>query len=246
VWDSSGNFSQMGNLYNGLLTTLTSNCHTSGKINGAFLFNGSTHYVLTQNNTSLNFTNGISDLPFSISAWIKQDDLTGTQTIACKEDVWQLLSFNGQIGLTLKNGVDFNYCLTTTSISVNEWNYIVINYDGVNFTVIINTYPMTITSGIIGSYTTMSNNLSGELIGADKTSGIISYYFSGEIDNILVADRILTNYEIEGLWNRGRGTEGCYGLYQFTSSSSDSSTSVNSNSSSSSTSIDSNSSSSLT
>ena len=74
------------------------------------------------------------------------------------------------------------------------------------------------------------------------SANVSTGFFNGYIDNVLIIDKKINEIEAEVLWNQGRGTDQCSGIYRYTSSSTSSSSSIDS-SSSSSTSISSSSSS---
>jgi len=236
IWDSTGNFNNIGELYDNTQTKiLTKNHSVIGKINRAINFSNNM-YVKTKNNTDFNFTNGIHDTPFSVSMWINWRGNNGYMFLVSKTGVWSIYTANGWfLGLALHNGANAHtFCFQPLStpyfLHLNQWDHIVVTYDTTNANMYINgqNYPLT-GDVYTGTYVTMANLNNPLYIGNESEfsgSGFIGY-----IDNIIIANKVFSSIEIEGLYNHGYGTEECHGIYEYTSSSSSSNSSSSSTSS---------------
>ncbi|MFA7219274.1 MAG: LamG-like jellyroll fold domain-containing protein [Synergistaceae bacterium] len=242
IWDESGDFRQIGRLYSGTGTISTSTKSRTGIINRAINFDGVNDYVVTYDNTSLNFINSGVDTPCTISFWIYPEDADlGGSYILYKDETWGVYIQDSRIIFEAYDGTAIRYASTITKpVRSLEWNHIVITYDGTvsGFAFYYNGKSVQKTSFDIGSYVGMDNKYSTMYMATRKEQ----YYYGGTIDNILILNRNINSIEVEGLFNRGKATEDCEGVCLYTSSSS-SYSSLSSESSSSS--VDSSSSTSL-
>jgi len=240
VWDSSGNYSHMGDLRSGVSYIPTSTVSVSGKLNRAFLFNGINQYVEVPQGTSLNFSTGGVDDPFAVAFWMYPNDVVFQRTLLHKHKSWRVYLQNSRIYLELYDGASTLIIYTTATILPAAWQFIAISYDGANAQIYVNAQNRTDASVDTG-YVSMGNAITKFYMGSNNTQ---TSMYDSVLDNVIVIRRDVTQIEIEGLYNMGVGTETCSGLYEYMSSTSSSSSSVDSSSSSSSSSVDSSSSSS--
>jgi hypothetical protein len=232
VWDSSGNFSQIGDFRSGGLSSYTVDNSISGKINNALYFSEiGMNNVLIPPGVNLNFKDGLIDSAFSIFLWVKPYDDIGTRYLISKENVWDLFLTNNYINLKLIDGLNTRTVSSSSTVVVNQWNLITVIYDGSLGSIYINNTDVTDSQVDIG-YSSMSDLSTSLYIGSSPSGD----WFEGGIDNVLILDKPADIVELEGLWNMGIGTENCSDTVKYTSSSSSSSTSNSSSSSSSSSS----------
>lgn len=215
VWDSTGNYSNLGTLYNGSTAIATTSKHVTGKINGALSLNGTSNYIKVNKNTLFNFTNTFYDTQFSLSLWIKPNDTLNLQDILEKSYVWNLQLFNEQLWLTFYNGFDYRQFITGSAVTDNSWRHLVFAFDGTDLTIYNNCTSISFTDTSVG-YTTMANDNDYFFIGKDISD---TFFYNGAIDSVMIVDRCLTELEVQSLWNMGNGTENCHGIFGFTSSS---------------------------
>jgi len=230
VWDSSGDFSQMGTFKSNGSNELTSNRSTIGKVNNALRFKASEeNNIEIPSGTKLNFTNGTVDTPFSVCFWVYPLNPSGPQTIISKNNVWSVSLVGAKVKAILTDGANTRSVESLSTLSINKWSFIVVTYDGSTLKTYVNAVNDSGVQSDVG-YVSMDNLNSISTIGSDASSD----WMDGLIDNLLVVNKEVNSLEMEGMWNMGRGTEECSAILAFTSSSDSSSSSIDSSSSSSS------------
>lgn len=102
----------------------------------ALYFDGSNDYVEVADSDKLSFTDGVDDLPFSISAWVKMDDATSFPIAAKYTSVgeWLFLS-NSSDKLRLRVITDGSNFLDITSNDTltayeGKWTHLAVTYAG--------------------------------------------------------------------------------------------------------------------
>ena len=203
VADSSGNGR------NGI--TVNSPVWTAGKLNNCLNFNGTNQYVNCNSIASFERTQA-----FSIETWIKTAtnnvgmicakavDATTYRGYALYIDtgklVFYLISDN-----TIGNQITVN---TTATINDNNWHHVVLTYNGSSNASGIIIYK----DGVSVPLTTTSNALSATIVNAAsftigaRNSGVSSY-ITGNLDELLVYDKVLSLSEVTFRYNSGNGTE---------------------------------------
>lgn len=253
VQSQSNDFRLTGEFISGGVQLNTENRHVTGKVNGALHCNAaSADYIVTPTSTLLNFGNGTSDSPFSISLWVyptssiilARDILRKGYEGTPKTDGWDLYAANtNALHLKMYDGKGITgyrgRWTANNALVANTWNHIIVTYNGVGGTTAYNgvrIYVNVVRKDTIdynsGAYTAM-NNINEPIYMAHSAVG---NDFDGYIDQVVVFDKALSMVEMQALYNLGRGTKECKGEYWRTSSSSSSSYSSSSNSSSSSSS----------
>ncbi|MCB9771318.1 MAG: VCBS repeat-containing protein [Candidatus Omnitrophica bacterium] len=200
-------------------TNVTSSANTStlskaGKINSAFGFNGTSHFVNMDN-----LLNKIRyDNKGSFSMWIKPE--AGST----------LLSFGGVGGYFSMEWYEANQSLSfavsgggtpisattpTGSVAVNNWVHVAVVQDGVNLKIYINGveqplfYWMQSNKGAWFSY--VSSGLNYGRMGAFNNSSnptSNNSFFKGNIDDVrYYSNKALIPHEVWGIYNNGAGTE---------------------------------------
>lgn len=204
VYDFSGNGNN-GTCSGASCPTFT----TSGKLNGAFTFDGNSDYVNVSNDTSLDLVN------FTVATWIKSNiDQDGTDRVIVSHGVNYILQFDhsnvdfqGAVAFRVGGSTWYNSDGPVT-ISKDTWHYAVGVYDGTFLRFYLD--GIEATNRNIGSVTSETGN---DLhIGSDLG---LTQYFNGTIDEVAIWNRSLSASEIKTIYNRqskyyGQGVNGSY------------------------------------
>jgi len=192
VIDSSGE----GN--DGTAQQNTEDLHTTGKINGALTFNG------TSDRIDIGAV-GIFDSEFAdnwtAGCWVKRIGIANQQMIFNKyfKQYFQCLAGKLSVSVYDKNNaqqVDDDM----GTIPLNDWVHIVVTYGEDTLKAYINgTYSDSFAA--LGPLTVHSDHIR---IGHYNTN----LYFEGILDDIRLYNRVLTAGEISTIYNSGTGTEG--------------------------------------
>ena len=172
---------------------------TAGKIGGALSFDGSNDFVQVM---SPNVPVGAAER--SIVGWFNPNQSGNREFLSYGQRSYRQLvamSINGQSPFFASHGDDL---ATGASVSPGVWNQYAMTFNGATVTLYLN-------GGGIGSKNIPLNTTlydAGLLIGAHVQSpGNNNYfmYFSGEIDEVGIWNRVLSAGEIQTLWNNGDG-----------------------------------------
>jgi len=216
-WDFNGNANDnSGNNNNGTINGVTLVPGKAGIPNTAYSFDGATNYIQVPNATSLNFPTGI----YSMYALVKpQGFYTGVchgNDIIDKGDAdylvgWYTLRFsdglytgvncsspvnvNVQNFLALQNGMTTGYWYNPFIIP-DTWYCVIVVSDGTSVKcymdgVLVSTNMIT---GLLGSNT-------HDLFIGRKNSATFPYWYTGDMDEIRIYDRVLNLQEIDSLCN---------------------------------------------
>ena len=135
----------------------------------------------------------------TIGAWIKPSVLSGTQTILMKNGPFLFRLINDKLHGSIYP--PWTYITGTISLSVDEWQYVMMIYDGVNISLYVN--------GQFDDSVPKTGNLAsnGCLQIGRQTSGSCSgdpdNYFNGSIADVRIWDRALASDEITDLATNG-------------------------------------------
>ncbi len=171
---------------------------TGGKINTAYNFvGGNTDKIIIDAGTGT--IADITDGPLTINAWMRADSLGHQKGIVSGSTAaWGfythisgVLSF-GKIGTDEKKGDDL--------FLLNEWAMVTVTYDGSANSVQFYLNGTADSGGPFAYSTTFTVNL-------EKNIGamINNYWFDGEIDEVGIWTKILSQEEVTELWNDGAG-----------------------------------------
>ncbi len=168
-------------------------------------------YVDCGDNDNLSFGNGVTDSPFSISAWIKIGQTTA-QGIFTKYGSgsstreYLFYTTGGKLRLLFidaSNGAN-NFATGTTSLSINTWYHVACTYDGRGgstayngMTLYINGVSESVTTSG-GSYTAMTNTTQVVEIGKYSTNELL-----GNIDEVSVFNSELSASDVTSIYNSG-------------------------------------------
>ncbi len=173
---------------------------TSGIINDALSFNGTTAWVSVKDSSSLDF----SGSAVSISAWVKQTDNNPNRPVISKRTSYSStgipyeLTIDGTNSISWRvigNSSNLNY---GTELTTNTWYHVGATYDGTTQIIWVNGTNVKSQSRS-GTFTTNNHVL---MIGTDNES---SEWFKGTIDEIGLWSRALSSSEISSLYNNGVG-----------------------------------------
>ncbi len=137
---------------------------------------------------------------FTLAAWIKPGASTGDfEVIAGREGEYMLgLSPDGTLQWSLSTPTrEWGWTPTYTQLQRNVWAHVALVYDGTQVTVYVNgiTRQGWSTSGTVGD---AAWDLNEFRIGAREDPAAPSY-FSGAIDDVLVASRAFSSTELQGI-----------------------------------------------
>ncbi len=191
----------------------TSTGASTGKIGGALDFDGD-EYVEIADHADFSFGDGSDDSPFSISAWIYIDNISGYFPIVGKwatgNKEWYLELYTGKATFyILGEGTIYRGRYYNTRLSTGQWYYVVTTYDGRGgasaqdgMKIYVNAVRKDDTDDVNSVYTAMSDGTAPVWIGRGDIE-----YANGQIDNVAIFNRVLTQREIIRLYNSGNGTE---------------------------------------
>ena len=201
VVDSSGK----GN--NGTARRNTSALSTTGKVNGALSFNGSSDYVSCGSNSSLNLIDAIS-----VGVWVKFDTLSFDQGIVDKGDsptdgvirLW-LWHGNNEVFFDAPEGAVRINGAPSGGFSTGRWYHIVASYNRNGGSNNLNLYIDGVKVASLTKTAAMGTNSHNLTIGARRQGK--SEFFDGAIDNVMIFNKALSQQEIDTLYNGGAGLE---------------------------------------
>jgi hypothetical protein len=187
--DSSGNNNQG--------TIVQATWTTSGKFGSALNFDGVNDIVNINHSSSLNLTNA-----FTVEAWVRPSNIGGWRSILMKE-----ISGNQSFSLYASDGPNSpaaTYANVKTEVSargggnlpVDTWTHVAGTYGGGSLKLYING-SLVNTRSLTGNLKTSTNpmRIGGNTIWSDE-------YFAGQIDEVRVYNRTLTQAEIQANMNQ--------------------------------------------
>jgi Concanavalin A-like lectin/glucanases superfamily len=180
---------------------------------------GANKYMVVADNDLLSFTNGSTDIPFSLSIRLKLDSIVanGFAMLICKRDSsslyqyaeWQLsyswgVYGNVGVGFTL---IDKVHAATINVVTNEQLSFgtvynLVVTYNGNGQNTGLEIYIDKVNKtnrGGSGSYTRTVNTVSNVTVGKAGWDNIGT--FNGFVDSIRLYNRILTTAEITALYN---------------------------------------------
>ncbi|MBM3200035.1 hypothetical protein FJZ53_03780 [Candidatus Woesearchaeota archaeon] len=196
AYDYSG-YGNNGTVYGG------ANWTPDGRINGAFIFEGTNSYVQVADTG-----NGILNPSYiSIEMWMKITGFTADyMDIIGKRPgtndagfVWELSNEDTVTSHYLHIGDWRNIAYNYTSF--DTWYHVVTTYDGSNYRLYVNGAEVAGSPVVVsGTYTQTTNPLS---IGAGAPIGTWPRYFNGTIDEVAIYNRSLSASEVLAHYQRG-------------------------------------------
>jgi len=198
--------------HNGTSIRNTSARHVDGKIGGALSFNGTSDYI----NTNQTFQSVFRD-SFTINVWCKADDgANGNQWIldgydnVHKGQITLKISVNGKLAgvFISNNSIPQATAIETTASFVdgqNDWKMLSLVATKVSVStgnIALYVDGQLVKQGatvtiVFGNYTTDYN----PYLGADDSTGVITSFFAGSLDNFMIFNKALSAAEVLQLYN---------------------------------------------
>ncbi len=189
----------------GVLTNFAANPGIIGPIGQALAFDSATDYVQIDN----------PDMPtgdFTISAWVRMTSFAGSPTIVmigngsngvAGNEIWWGFDTSGRLGHNFDgtSGAESN-----TLLSLNTWAHAVLRRSG-------SAVEMFLDGMLVSTFTraqTLNFSTCPLFLGTDADSGCsgnLGNYFHGQMDDVRVYDRALSNEEVIVLYNMRGGTK---------------------------------------
>jgi hypothetical protein len=187
----------------------------AGKLNDGANFDGSTQYLTIADNASLSLA---ADTDFSISCWVKADDLSVYREIVSKDTVidgtgseYNLLFDQGagKFDLLVGNGASFQRARWSAAANIATWYHIVCWHDSA-----ANVVGITVNDGtpVTAAWSGGTQNTAAPFrIGASGNAGAL-LHFDGIIDEVgFWKGRVLSAANITALY--GAGTPPAYSTF---------------------------------
>lgn len=210
------------NGYNGSLVGTPT--FTSGKNNLGINFGNDNikRYFEVADNDDFSFTNGTTDVPFSISAWVNFSAFNGTGNWFISKrgtisgtDEWQLVYYQNRLNFYKfqfnDNSIYQQIATSTTPFSLNTWYHICYTDSGNSLVGSGKLYINGVTNVDInqnagGTYTRMNNGTRITRFGIDSWQARTDLKHRGLIDELGIwKNRELTPTEVLELYNSGLG-----------------------------------------
>jgi hypothetical protein len=182
--------------------TITGATAVAGHLNNALSFNGSSDSVDLGAGALIPTTGD-----FSVTLWLKPSDLTGTHTLFSQ---WQdsqtttrfRIATNG-LALDIRYGSGIT---TTGEVLTNSvYQMVTVQVESGFVEMFVNAASVLAPAAVSGTLTS-----AGALLGANSTSGSVynanvGTFFAGDMDQVRIFNRALTQSEIDELYNSGVG-----------------------------------------
>jgi hypothetical protein len=191
VLDSSGKGK------NGTAQQTTATLHTTGKIDGALTFNGTTDYV--------DVGNVVGAGAYTKVAWVKREAGDYYNNIVSSGDVWAhalYAPYTYSFKLSAGHTNPYNQVQDPTPLAVGVWYQVAVTFDP------------NVSSGQMvlyknGTQVAAANNVPTQAASTKTYIGrfVTGFSMKGAIDNVMIFNKALTAQEISALYNGGNGTE---------------------------------------
>lgn len=199
-----------GNSREGLTQNMEDSDWVTGQINNALSFNGGNEFVNFGDIANFERTQN-----FSIEAWIKTSASAGTiisrRQSGGTNKGWHVNITNGQIGFNLTaSTVTGNRLIARTVTATFDdgvYHHVTISYDGSSLVSGVKIYV----GGILQNIEITTDNLTASIVNVANCN--LSGYdngtdlFTGDIDEVVIYTRVLTQAEVTYRFNSGIGRE---------------------------------------
>lgn len=193
---------ESGNNNDGTVDGATLTTDRFGNTNKAYSFNGIDNNIVIANNL-------LSSQPtdYSISVWVNANTTNDGSIITDRSSTsWDYKYFIATNPLRLSTSANTNTCVNSTFfngriLNINQWYHLVVN---------TNITANTISSYIDGVLVDVHNGIcwpnqnTPTMIGAGINPAYTHLYFDGKIDDIRIYNRVLSQSEIETLFNENQ------------------------------------------
>ena len=192
-WDFRGNANDLSESgFHGAVTGATPTRDRHGRDNGAFSFNGISDHINLGNIEELSF-GGFQ--PYTITSWVRPDTAGGNVISKWNGGVsagWYLNVKSDMHISSYRNVVPWT-AKSVDKVSDNEWVHLATKYDGSTLYVYINGVLQASQPFTSQPYDTRTDVLIGALHSRHKVAG----FFQGDIDEVRLYNRDLTDDEIK-------------------------------------------------
>jgi surface protein len=182
-----------------------------GKVSNCSDFNGTTGYLTAADSDDFSFTNGVNDLPFSISFWFNFDSGASASNFVQKRNAssdfeWQIIGSSSSIFIDcFSNGIAADKLRKRYSATFNNntWYHFTATYDGSGnnsgLKIYIDGLLTAAANQSTGTYVGMTNFVSNTWIGTeDGITGMLN----GQIDELHIwKNKELTAAEVTDIYN---------------------------------------------
>jgi len=198
----------------GIYANIYGAASTTGKLNGALNFDGSSSYLTIPDNDAFSFIDGAgNDEPFSISAWVYADTLQssdagnwiiGKRGAGAGGNEWNLLAWEGLLYFQAYSDNSNSISANTLPINTGEWYHVVGTYDGSKSNSGLKIYLNGVdqTAGYnftSGTYTGMSNGDQDVVLG--KIGWGDAHFWDGRIDEVAIYNTELSSLDVANLYD---------------------------------------------
>ena len=149
---------------------------------------------------------GGQNLPFSVEAWVKVNDLTAFNGVIGNsgECFYIRLFSNGRIEAFLKGSGGGYIKQEVSSVTSAGWHHLCVTYDGSgnrdNINIFWDSTEQSNAPSSSGTYTSLATTANNLQIGTINGGS----YFGGSLDEIKIYDKVLSNAEILKNYNNGK------------------------------------------
>jgi hypothetical protein len=149
---------------------------------------------------------GGQNLPFSVEAWVKMNDLTALNGVIGNsgECFYIRLLSNGRIEAFLKGSGGGYIKQEVSSVTSAGWHHLCVTYDGSgnrdNINIFWDSTEQSNAPASSGTYTSLNTTANNLQIGTMNGSS----YLKGSLDEIRIYDKVLSNAEILKNYNNGK------------------------------------------
>jgi hypothetical protein len=203
-WPFNGNANdESGNGNNGTVNGATLTTDRNGNVNSAYSFDGTSNFINIPDNSTLDLTSN-----FTISAWFNPNSLGIVNMILSKHDgnlehgytfgLWQGSSNSFVCFQASPNYNSSTYPNTSGSAYIGQWKNFTATYE--KSTGLLNYYldGVIIFSSIV--IFNIQNTSQSLRIGTNFQNNSAMHFFSGQLDDITIWNRALTQQEITTLY----------------------------------------------
>lgn len=209
-WKMDDNSNDALGSRNGSDTSMT---YSTGKINNAGVFNGSSSAVTIANHTSLFPTS------LTVSLWINFTTVQQNKHIFTLQNandspylgfsIFVEDSANGKKIWSATRSTSFGWVASTNNLNDGNWHHVVVTFDSGTHTMWVDGTQNSQNTGKTLVWDTGANLMFG------KFYNYAGGYYNGKLDEVGYWDRALTSDEIATLYNSGSGTAYPFGSGTF-------------------------------
>jgi hypothetical protein len=204
--DSSGN----GN--NVMLYNITTSPNRLGVANAAYYFDGTTSYLMAQDNAALRLAN----TDFTLNAWVNltsfnqsNGSFVFSKRIAGVNNGWGFSITGVNSGLGIKGAVYFGpgggnqYALGTKSITLNQWSMLTVEYNAAKQQISI--YENGLLDNTTNNISSPSATINAPLyIGEDNPVLGTGYFLNGSLAQLRIYNKALSVSLLQKLYSTSR------------------------------------------